>query len=216
MDASLLGTLGLLVLGAALTWRQEWVGLASLPLVSWGSHRIGRRPRLHTVPEAVSASPVEVRPGPPPTPGLHLLLHELLPVWIRLTGRVDQSLREGSADLLASFSALYEDQQALHALLERLEAEDAARLQALCLRMGDECDRSLQGLQFLDRVTQMVDVLHLDQARLLQEHPRWDHAERAQIQAWLAELEATYTTEEQRHEHRGEAQSATKDSVNFF
>ncbi|WP_240475691.1 chemotaxis protein [Herbaspirillum rhizosphaerae] len=76
------------------------------------------------------------------------------------------------------------------------------------------CD-ILVNLQFQDRISQILDHVQLDMSKLVglveQAQPLPDRA------AWLADLEKTYTTQEQRQIHAGQqADKSMQSQVDFF
>jgi len=76
------------------------------------------------------------------------------------------------------------------------------------------CD-ILVNLQFQDRISQILDHVQLDMVKLV------ELVEQAQIlpdrQTWLADLEKTYTTQEQRQIHAGQqANKSMQSQVDFF
>lgn len=85
---------------------------------------------------------------------------------------------------------------------------------------GREVDREVSDilvqLQFQDRISQILDHVQLDIVRL-REAADADAASLPTSQQWLADLEKTYTTQEQRQVHAGQQGGQTPSSqVDFF
>lgn len=80
--------------------------------------------------------------------------------------------------------------------------------------VDQEVSDILVNLQFQDRIGQILDQLQGDIARMQASAPQ---AALPSPQQWLAELEKTYTTPEQRHVHVGSgARPALQSQVDFF
>lgn len=148
--------------------------------------------------------------------GAERLLRPLLPLW---SGQIDtlQVQQQASLDrLLASFAQIValRDQLAEH--LQGAAAPDLTQTRALVDAMAEPCDAALHGLQFGDRVHQMLDVVKTDQRRLEASLAALAHMDDAAVQRWLDELRQHYTTEEQHATHRGDAPATGRASVDFF
>lgn len=107
-------------------------------------------------------------------------------------------------------------------ILERFQAATAGLgasaeiLQREGSGIGAEVNELLVSLQFQDRVSQMLGHIHQDMARLEREM-----AERSgagfDLEAWLDELAATYTTAEQHAAHQGGTRAGVAASeITFF
>ncbi|WP_439889401.1 methyl-accepting chemotaxis protein [Pseudomonas sp. MBLB4123] len=107
-----------------------------------------------------------------------------------------------------------------HGITQRL-SNSTELLQSESAGIRDEISEVLVALQFQDRVSQILshvrdnmDALH----RQLQQCQR-DPELREQIdaQAWLADMELTYATDEQRQIHHGQSASSAKEQeITFF
>lgn len=181
----------LIALGAlllVLALRGDWLALLGLPLL------------------------VLLRPAPVAAPepradgrGLAILLERLLPVWSRQVEAADRALQSGTEELLASFTHIVEHH-------ERLAAEPQ-----LIESVWQQAEKGLQGLQFADRLAQMLAVLRHDIDKLAAAAPQMEAASPADAERWLEELQQTYTTEEQRTRHEGHGPQAVRTkSVDFF
>ncbi|KPB13157.1 Methyl-accepting chemotaxis protein [Pseudomonas amygdali pv. sesami] len=118
-------------------------------------------------------------------------------------------------------------EQSIQNVLERFQsitgrlAESADLLKQESFGIRDEMTEVLVNLQFQDRVSQIlahvrdnIDSLH---AHLLQASQSPDEAVAIDARQWLARMESTYATDEQRRTHRGES-AAQQDSqeITFF
>ena len=72
--------------------------------------------------------------------------------------------------------------------------------------VAQQVDRMYIGLQYQDRISQMIALLESDMARL-QDAVAGRAADTPELQAWLARLEDQYAMAEQRHNHHGGADS---------
>lgn len=148
--------------------------------------------------------------------GLEWALAELMGVWGRQFQALQQVLQGGSTELLESFSHIHEFQDRWAALAPGDEAGRAALLKEL----GQASERALHGLQFADRLGQMLSVLQGDVSRLQNEVGSLRDADPAKLQRWLDDLAAHYTTDEQREQHasmgHGRPAEAGNSGVDFF
>jgi len=100
-------------------------------------------------------------------------------------------------------------------------AESAEMLQQESFGIRDEMTEVLVSLQFQDRVSQIlthvrdnIDDLH---AHLQQATQMPDQTVPIDARSWLARMEATYATDEQRHSHHGGAGAQQKSQeITFF
>ena len=81
--------------------------------------------------------------------------------------------------------------------------------------IGEEVAEVLVALQFQDRVGQMLAHVHQDMAKLSHQI---DGHNRLDVQEWLRDLAATYTTSEQHavHQGRAECRTTTASDITFF
>ncbi|KPC34249.1 Methyl-accepting chemotaxis protein [Pseudomonas syringae pv. cilantro] len=118
-------------------------------------------------------------------------------------------------------------EQSIQNVLERFQsitgrlAESADLLKQESYGIRDEMTDVLVSLQFQDRVSQIlvhvrdnIDALH---AHLLQASQSPDQAVAIDARQWLARMESTYATDEQRRTHRGEsAAQQHSQEITFF
>jgi methyl-accepting chemotaxis protein len=83
-------------------------------------------------------------------------------------------------------------------------------------KVRDDLDEVLMGFQSGDRVSQMMAILANDMARLADWNEGPAQAKMADATEWLAELDRSYTMEEQRTQHHGNVRIETGTSVDFF
>lgn len=137
--------------------------------------------------------------------GLSVLLERLLPVWSRQVEAADRTLQSGTGELLESFTHIVEHHERL--------AEEPQLIESV----WQQAEKALQGLQFADRLSQMLLVLRHDIDKLAAAAPELDAASPADAERWLEALQQTYTTDEQRSRHEGQGPQAVRaKSVDFF
>lgn len=115
--------------------------------------------------------------------------------------------------------AFVEARQALVQLaLERAPAETAAQaLQALSARIEKDLERMLVSMQFQDRLNQTLVSVTSDMQRFTEWMRCNEHASHADAMRWLAELERSYTMQDQRARHHDQPDTAAPGgSVEFF
>ena len=103
-------------------------------------------------------------------------------------------------------------------------AESAQLLQQGSAGIPDEISDVLVSLQFQDRTSQILshvrnnmDSLHRRLAECRQEQGRSGQRTQIDAKAWLAEMELTYATEEQRQiHHGGKSSAAVEQEITFF
>ena len=89
-------------------------------------------------------------------------------------------------------------------------------LRESALHLNSELEKVFMGFQFQDKLTQMLDIVGRDMGRFaewVQSNPSATHAD---VAVWLAELERTYTMEDQRSFHHGNVQIERGANVEFF
>jgi methyl-accepting chemotaxis protein len=89
-------------------------------------------------------------------------------------------------------------------------------LRESALRIRGELDQIFLGFQFQDRLNQMLDVVGRDMGRFTEWMDANRQATPADAAQWLADLENTYTMEEQRTHHHGNVQIERSAAVEFF
>jgi hypothetical protein len=148
--------------------------------------------------------------------GMEWAVSELMLVWGRQFDALQAVLKEGSTELLTSFSQIHE----LATQLEGLAPDDADSRQRLLSQLNPVSERAMHGLQFADRLGQMLDVLHGDVNRLRQDVGTLRNADPQVVERWLDALAAHYTTAEQRQQHLPRNHSAAPEpgsaGVDFF
>ncbi len=134
---------------------------------------------------------------PPVDRALLDLVAQVLPVWARHLDHSRQQTEAAVADMLAAF------------------AELAPRLDAAT--SGAQVERMYKGLQYQDRLSQMVTLLHDDMQRLQQALARPQAP--LDPEQWLARLQAGYVMAEQHQLHVGATSVAVgtdADDTTFF
>lgn len=143
--------------------------------------------------------------------GLGALQQQLKPL------RRDAVLNDAGIDEL-----MLETRLQARAVLVELLTELGASLQAsrelrtLSHGLRDDLDQVFVGFQSGDRVSQMLDILGRDLARLAAWNATGQPATRADAAQWLAELERSYTMDEQRSQHHGTTAIQRDAGVEFF
>lgn len=118
-----------------------------------------------------------------------------------MTAQADGSAREVIAGLLRSLGA----------------ASRASRqLQDAGMAVRDEVERVLVGFQSQDRLSQMLENVTADMARLTGWLEQGGDVSEVQASEWLARLDASYTMEEQRSQHHGHAVIQRETAIEFF
>jgi len=138
----------------------------------------------------------------------------VIPAWTRQLSAIQSTTQSGANELLASFSNLMELQDQLEKMLARQATSE--ELQALSRDMQTLSEQAMHGLQFGDRLAQMVDILRLDTEQFLARMPSMAEASDNSAQDWLNALETRFTTEEQRQFHHGQPAAPKADKVDFF
>lgn len=102
--------------------------------------------------------------------------------------------------------------------VERAEPGIAAHaLQSLSTRIEKDLERVLLGMQFQDRLNQTLGNVASDMQRFTEWMRCNEHASHADAMRWLAELERSYTMQEQRARHHGLSEAPSQGgSVEFF
>jgi len=208
----------------ALIWQHQWLGLVACALSALViGQLLQKQPTSSDIasPEP-GASPDAAAPAS--QDGISLMAGAVVPVWSRQLAAIQASVQSGTVELLGSFSSVMGLQDQLSTQIQLLSAQshNPESLQQLSLltqigaEMQTQCENALHGLQFGDRMSQMVEVLHQDTERFARHLPQMAQAKAADAQAWLAALEATYTTDEQRLYHHGQAFTPQQSKVEYF
>jgi hypothetical protein len=166
----------------------------------------------------MSHSPAAPSNPDPAAQGVALMAEHITPIWARQLEAIQATLQSGSVELLSNFASIFELQDQLHSKFAELPP-DSAHTEALRQIDADlqaQCERALHGLQFADRLSQMVDILHKNVARFSTELPQMADAGEAEQQAWSAAFESSFTTEEQHLFHHGKPPPPRQDNVEYF
>ena len=141
-----------------------------------------------------------------------------MPIWARQLEAIQSTLQSGSVELLSNFASIFELQDQLHSKFAELPPDSAhtEALQQIDLDLQAQCERALHGLQFADRLSQMVEILHKNIARFATELPAMAAAGAAEQAAWTDAFEASFTTQEQHLFHHGKSAAPRQDNVEFF
>jgi methyl-accepting chemotaxis protein len=118
-----------------------------------------------------------------------------------MTAQADGSAREVIAGLLRSLSAA---------------SRSSRQLQDAGMAVRDEVERVLVGFQSQDRLSQMLENVTIDMARLNDWLQQGGDVSEVQASEWLARLDASYTMEEQRSQHHGHAVIQRETAIEFF
>lgn len=150
--------------------------------------------------------------APAMTPAMQAALAQLalrvLPIWSRQLATARDQSEQAVGQLLKAFNAI-------NPVLEQLIPEGGTT----ALSLQPDIEQMYVGLQYQDRISQMLGLVQDDMARLLQtlENPHQDPSELA-VQEWLARLESLYAMAEQRrdHGHSGQDSGGGDDGTSFF
>ena len=108
--------------------------------------------------------------------------------------------------------------QALEALLAELGGamQSSAEVRAASSALREQIDETFVQFQFGDRISQMLAIVGSDMqnfARWIAAHP---YATQSDAAEWLANLERSYTMDEQRSQHHGNVHIDRGSEVEFF
>ncbi|MCV2366153.1 hypothetical protein LNV23_22160 [Paucibacter sp. DJ1R-11] len=195
----------MLLLTGWLLWQRDWP--AVLLCVSAAGLLWARR-------DADSVAKAPLAPPPSLDAGVRRMAKAVIPAWTRQLGAIQSTTQSGAQELLASFSSLMELQDQFEKMLARQATSE--ELLALSQDMQGLSEQAMHGLQFGDRLAQMVDILRLDTEQFLDRMPSMAEASDSHAQDWLNALETRFTTEEQRQFHHGQPAAPKADKVDFF
>lgn len=138
------------------------------------------------------------------------LCDQVLLVWARHLAASCQQSEVAVADMLAAFAQLGAHGQPVPApgQTSSPEATEVAPL------VADPVERMYKGLQYQDRITQMMTLLHDDMVRF--HHAVHCGQTDLDATAWLNRLQAQYVMEEQHHPGGPQAGDGTDDQTTFF
>ncbi|KMT52395.1 methyl-accepting chemotaxis protein [Pseudomonas fildesensis] len=144
-----------------------------------------------------------------------------------INNAITQLVQAASSSADQDSHSVAASENSIQVVLERFQnitgrlADSADLLKQESYGIRDEMTEVLVNLQFQDRVSQILshvrDNMHALHDHLLQASQAPDQAEAIDARQWLARMEATYATEEQRRIHHGEAavQQNSQD-ITFF
>ncbi|WP_439856536.1 methyl-accepting chemotaxis protein [Pseudomonas yamanorum] len=144
-----------------------------------------------------------------------------------INNAITQLVQAASSSADQDSHSVAESENSIQVVLERFQnitgrlAESADLLKQESYGIRDEMTEVLVNLQFQDRVSQILshvrDNMHALHDHLLQASQAPDQTVDVDARQWLARMEATYATEEQRRIHHGEAtvQQNSQD-ITFF
>ena len=166
----------------------------------------------------MSPSPATPSHPDPAAQGVTLMAEHIAPIWARQLEAIQTTLEKGSVELLSNFASIFELQDQLHLQFDHLPPDTAhtVALRQIDADLQAQCERALNGLQFADRLSQMVDILHKNIALFSRELPNMAAAGEAEQTAWSAAFEASFTTAEQHLFHHGKSTPPRQDNVEFF
>lgn len=132
-----------------------------------------------------------------------------------INNAITQLVQAASSSADQDSHSVAASENSIQVVLERFQnitgrlADSADLLKQESYGIRDEMTEVLVNLQFQDRVSQILshvrDNMHALHDHLLQASQAPDQAEAIDARQWLARMEATYATEEQRRIHHGEA-----------
>lgn len=131
----------------------------------------------------------------------------VLPIWSRQLATSREQSAQAVGQMLTAFNAI-------HPVLQQLIPEGGTT----DLALQPHVDQMFVGLQYQDRISQMMALLQDDMARLLAalENPAQDPSNLA-VDSWLARLESLYAMAEQRRDHgQADPAAAGDDGTSFF
>ncbi|MFN3357366.1 MAG: methyl-accepting chemotaxis protein [Pseudomonas sp.] len=144
-----------------------------------------------------------------------------------INNAITQLVQAASSSADQDSHSVAESENSIQLVLERFQnitgrlADSANLLKQESYGIRDEMTEVLVNLQFQDRVSQILshvrDNIHALHDHLQQAHQAPDQVVAVDARQWLARMEATYATDEQRRLHHGEAavQQNSQD-ITFF
>ncbi|MDQ5896812.1 MAG: hypothetical protein QG612_898 [Pseudomonadota bacterium] len=98
------------------------------------------------------------------------------------------------------------------------EAAMADTIRGLSTRIEQDLEQVLVGLQFQDRMSQMLHGVAADMQRFIEWMAHNEHATHADAMRWLAQLEHSYTMREQQllHDGRDDGSPPAPSGIEFF
>lgn len=138
----------------------------------------------------------------------------------RLVEVADSTAANDNHSVAAAEASIQQVLDRFHGITQRLSGStELLRQESLGIR--DEISEVLVALQFQDRVSQILAHVRNNMDALCRHLQECRHnpelRERINAQLWLAEMELTYATDEQRQIHRGaNSSSARAEEITFF
>ncbi|WP_438811692.1 methyl-accepting chemotaxis protein [Pseudomonas poae] len=144
-----------------------------------------------------------------------------------INNAITQLVQAASSSADQDSHSVAASEQSIQQVLERFQnitgrlTDSADLLKQESYGIRDEMTEVLVNLQFQDRVSQILshvrDNMHALHEHLLQASQSPDQALVVDARQWLASMEATYATDEQRRTHHGEAAaSQNSQDITFF
>ena len=138
----------------------------------------------------------------------------------RLVEVADNTAANDQDSVCASEASIQQVLDRFHSITQRLSGSTEL-LQQESVGIRDEISEVLIGLQFQDRVSQILshvrDNMQALHQHLLHSQRNPDQLKQIDAQAWLASMELTYATDEQRQIHHGHSSGSTKEQeITFF
>ena len=143
-----------------------------------------------------------------------------------INGAITQLVQAAASSAGHDSDSVTDSENSIQLVLERFKSitrrlsESAGLLQEESTGIRNEMTDVLVSLQFQDRVSQILSHVrnnmealhqHLQDAR---QHP--EKLDQIDVKAWLANMELTYATDEQRQNHHGSAAASTAHEITFF
>ncbi|WP_460069317.1 methyl-accepting chemotaxis protein [Pseudomonas sp. H2_E05] len=144
-----------------------------------------------------------------------------------INNAITQLVQAASSSADQDSHSVAASEQSIQQVLERFQnitgrlADSADLLKQESYGIRDEMTDVLVNLQFQDRVSQILshvrDNMHALHEHLLQASQSPDQPVNVDARQWLARMEATYATDEQRRTHHGDAAAQqTSQDITFF
>jgi methyl-accepting chemotaxis protein len=143
-----------------------------------------------------------------------------------INGAITQLVQAAASSAGHDSDSVTESENSIQLVLERFKSitrrlsESAGLLQEESAGIRNEMTEVLVSLQFQDRVSQILnhvrsnmEALHQHLLDARQDPEKLDQID---VKAWLANMELTYATEEQRQNHHGSAAASTTHEITFF
>jgi methyl-accepting chemotaxis protein len=143
-----------------------------------------------------------------------------------INAAITQLVQAASSSAGHDSDSVSESENSIQRVLERFKSvtrrlsDSAGLLQKESMGIRDEMTDVLVSLQFQDRVSQILshvrtnmEALHQHLLDARQDPQKLEHID---VKAWLANMELTYATDEQRQNHHGNTAASTSHEITFF